>query len=163
MAEATLVFLKPDAVIKNLTGDVLSRLTPKGIKIVGSKVTRVSRELAEKHYEEHKDKPFFDKLVGHICGDYHGDNRIIAFVLKGEEAIAKTREIVGATRPEEAHPETIRGAYGRITENGVIENIVHASANKEDAEKEIKLWFRPCEIVDEVFPTKSENNVMKWA
>lgn len=163
MNEATLVFIKPDAVLKNLSGDVLSRLTPKGIKIIGAKIARVNKDLAEKHYEEHVDKPFFQRLVDHICGKYHGDNRIFAFVFSGENAISRIRGIVGATMPEDADPESIRGAFGRVSSKGLIENIVHASANIEDAEKEIKLWFRPCEIVDDVYPVKAENDVLKWA
>lgn len=162
MLESTFVFIKPDAVVKNLTGDVLSRLTIKGIKIIGSKVVRVSTDLAEAHYDEHKDKPFFIRLVDHICGKYHDDNRIIAFVLQGEDVISRVRDVVGATMPEDAHPETIRGAYGRISKEGVIENVIHASANAEDAEREIKLWFRPCEIVEEIYPTYMDGDVLKW-
>lgn len=162
MLESTFIFIKPDAVVKNLTGDILSRLAIKGVKIIGSKVVRVSEELAQAHYDEHREKPFFIRLVDHICGKYHDDNRIIAFVLQGENVIAKVREVVGATMPEDADPESIRGAYGRVSSAGVIENVIHASANAEDAEREIKLWFRPCEIVEEVYPTVFEENVLKW-
>ena len=100
-------------------------------------------------------------------GNLHKTTRVLALVYQGEGAIQKIRDVVGATNPEEANPVTIRGAYGRITTSGVFENVVHASSTLEDAEKEIKLWFQPHEIVEEIYPTKEviESNVMvsKWA
>ena len=91
----------------------------------------------------------------------------MAFVYQGEDAIKKIRDIVGDTNPEVANPVSIRGAYGRITTSGVFENVVHASSSKEDAEKEIKLWFQPDEIIVDIYPTREVelNNVKArvWA
>ncbi len=152
--EQTLILIKPDGLIKSLTGNILTRLSEAKLVIVGSKTVRVSRELAEKHYEHLKDKPFFNELIDYIMGKIHNTNRVVAFVYQGENAIQKIRDIVGDTNPEKANPVSIRGAYGRITTSGIFENVVHASSSPEDAEKEIKLWFRPDEIVEDIYPTK---------
>ena len=128
---------------------------------------RVSEELARKHYEHLADKPFFDELVKYIMGEVHNTRRVMALIYQGEDAIGKVREIVGDTNPEKANPVSIRGAYGRITTSGVFENVVHASSSPEDAEKEIKLWFKPSEIVGDIYPVKEvvlQNVVEKvWA
>lgn len=152
--EQTLVLIKPDGLIKSLTGNVLSRLSETRLQIIASRVVRVSRELAEKHYEHLKNEPFFEELVEYIMGDVHNTHRVLALVYQGEDAIKKVREIVGHTNPEKANPVSIRGAYGRITTNGVFENVVHASSSPEDAEKEIKLWFKPDEVVGDSYPIK---------
>lgn len=152
--EQTLLLIKPDGLVKSLTGNILSRLSEAKLIIVGAKVVRVSKDLAEKHYEHLKGKPFFDELIQYIMGELHSTNRVVAFVYQGEDAIKKIRDIVGDTNPEIANPVSIRGAYGRITTNGVFENVVHASSSNEDAEKEIKLWFQPNELVDDIYPTK---------
>jgi len=152
--EQTLILIKPDGLIKSLTGNVISRLSEAKLTIMGAKVLRVSRELAEKHYEHLKGKPFFGELIDYIVGDVHKTYRVLALVYQGENAIAKIRDIVGDTDPEKANPISIRGAYGRITTTGVFENVVHASSSSEDAEKEIKLWFQPEEIVEDIYPVK---------
>jgi nucleoside-diphosphate kinase len=152
--EQTLILIKPDGLVKSLTGNILSRLSEAKLIIVGSKVVRISRYLAEKHYEHLKGKPFFEELIQYIMGELHAINRIVAFVYQGEDAIKKIRDIVGDTNPENANPVSIRGAYGRITTSGVFENVVHASSSNEDAEKEIKLWFQPSELVEDIYPTK---------
>ncbi len=152
--EQTLILIKPDGLVKSLTGNILTRLSEAKLKIVGSKVVRVGRDLAEKHYEHLKEKPFFEELIQYIMGELHGSNRIVAFVYQGDNAIQKIRDIVGDTNPENANPVSIRGAYGRITTTGVFENVVHASSSNEDAEKEIKLWFSPAELVEDIYPTK---------
>jgi nucleoside-diphosphate kinase len=149
--EQTLILIKPDGLVKSLTGNILSRLSEAKLIIIGSKVVRVSRELAEKHYEHLRDKPFYDELIQYIMGDLHGSHRVAAFVYQGEDAIKKIRDIVGDTNPEKANPVSIRGAYGRITTSGVFENVVHASSSIEEAEKEIKLWFQPHEIVEDIY------------
>jgi nucleoside-diphosphate kinase len=87
-------------------------------------------------------------------GEVHKTYRVLALVYQGENAIAKIRDIVGDTDPEKANPVSIRGAYGRVTRAGVFENVVHASSSPEDAEKEIKLWFMPDEIVEDLYPVK---------
>ena len=165
--EQTLILIKPDGLIKSLTGNILSRLSEAKLIIVGAKVVRVERELAEKHYEHLKDKPFFGELIDYIMGKQHNTRRVVAFVYQGEEAIKKIRDVVGDTDPEKANPVSIRGAYGRITTSGVYENVVHASSSPEDAEKEIKLWFQPDDLVDDIYPTRDVvlNNVKArvWA
>jgi nucleoside-diphosphate kinase len=165
--EQTLILIKPDGLVKSLTGNIISRLSEAKLTIMGAKVVRVTREQAAKHYEHLKDKPFFEELVDYIVGDVHKTHRVLALVYQGENAIVKIRDIVGDTNPEKANPVTIRGAYGRITTSGVFENVVHASSSPEDAEKEIKLWFEPSEIVEDIYPVKEVtlNGVKKlvWA
>jgi nucleoside-diphosphate kinase len=152
--EQTLIIIKPDGLVKSLTGNILTRLSETKLKIIGAKVLHVSDELARRHYRHLQDKPFFDELVHYIIGDVHHTPRVMALVYQGEDAIHKVREIVGDTNPEKADPVSIRGAYGRITTSGVFENVVHASSSTEDAESEIKLWFRPDEVVGDIYPTK---------
>jgi nucleoside-diphosphate kinase len=155
----TLVLIKPDGLKKSLTGNILTKLAEAKFVIVGTKVVRVSRELAEAHYRHLKDKPFFNDLVDYIQGKPYGPDyeRVMALVYRGPNAIQKIREVTGATNPEEADPTSIRGAYGRITTKGVFENVIHASSDAKDAEREIKLWFGPEEIVGELFPIKKVN------
>jgi nucleoside-diphosphate kinase len=151
--EQTLIFIKPDGIVKSLTGNILSRLSEARLQIIGAKVVRVTRELAERHYAHLKGKPFFEDMIDFILGNKHNTHRVVAFVYQGEDAIRRIRDIVGETNPEEANPVSIRGAYGRITTKGVFENVVHASSSTGDAEQEIKLWFRPDEIVLDIYPT----------
>jgi nucleoside-diphosphate kinase len=153
--EQTLILVKPDGLVKSLTGNILTRLSEAKLIIIGAKVINVSKELAEKHYIHLKDEPFFDEVISYLMGKYHKTNRVLALVYEGEDAIKKIRDIVGSTNPEKANPVSIRGAYGRITTYGVFENVVHASSCIEDAENEIKLWFKPDEIVKEIYPVKS--------
>ncbi|MFA5143195.1 MAG: nucleoside-diphosphate kinase [Candidatus Omnitrophota bacterium] len=166
MTQQTLVLIKPDGLKKSLTGNILTRLSETKLDIIASKIVQVSRELAEEHYIALKDKPFFPDLVKYIMGEYH-KKKVMALIYWGDDAIDKVRKICGATNPEEADSISIRGAYGRITTKGVYENVIHASANMADAEREIKLWFAPDEvIVENMYPTKvvkttCENRV--WA
>jgi nucleoside-diphosphate kinase len=165
----TLVLIKPDGLKKSLTGNILTKLSETRLSIVGAKVVRVSRELAENHYVHLKDKPFFPALLEYIQGKIYGEEyqRVLAMVYHGANAIQKVRDLAGATNPEEADSTSIRGAYGRITTKGVFENVIHASSNVADAEREIKLWFQPDEIIGDIYPTtkacveKREVNV--WA
>ena len=152
MEEQTLVLIKPDGLKKSLTGNVLTRLSETKLDIVGAKIVKVSRPLAEEHYAELKEEPFFEDLIRYIMGEYH-KKKVMALVYGGENAISKVREICGKTNPEEADAVSIRGAYGRITTAGVYENVMHASANSSDAEREIKLWFSPEEIIKDIYPT----------
>ena len=155
MEEPTLVVVKPDGLQKSLTGNILTRLSETRLIIVAAKIRQVSRELAEEHYRHLKDQPFFGEIVKYLMGEYH-TKRCMALVYYGEDAIQKVRRVCGATNTEEAAPGTIRGSFGRITTKGVYENAIHASANIEDAAREIKLWFDPDEIVfDNLFPTKT--------
>ena len=164
MEELTLAIIKPDGLKKSLTGNILSRLSETKLEIVGAKMVSVTRERAEEHYQHLKDMPFFEDLIKYIMGEYH-TNRVMALVYAGEGAIQKVRDICGATNPEEANSISIRGAYGRITTQGVFENVIHASANAEDAEREIKLWFEPKELTSETYPTheiNKEETVKVW-
>ena len=154
MIQQTLILIKPDGLKKSLTGNVLTRLSETKLDIVAAKIVKVSRSLAEKHYESLKDKPFFEDLLKYIMGEYH-KKKVMALIYWGEDAIQKVRAICGSTNPEEADPVSIRGSYGRITTKGVYENVIHASANEQDAEREIKLWFQSDDIIVDLYPTKT--------
>ena len=157
--QATLVIIKPDGLIKSLTGNILSRLSAAKLKIIGAKIMSVGIELAQKHYEHLKNMPFFPELQSYITGQLHGENRVMTLVYCGEDAITKVRDIAGATNPEEADPISIRGAYGRILTTGLFENVIHASSNPEEAKREIQLWFDPEEIVMDLYPTQEGETV----
>ena len=152
--ESTLVIIKPDGLKKSLTGNILSRLSETKLKIIGAKVVKVDIGLAGKHYHHLEAEPFYPELTKYITGQIHGENRVMALIYWGEEAIAKIRKIAGTTNPEEANPVSIRGAYGRILTTGLFENVIHASSSKEEAEREIKLWFEPKEVVYPLYPIK---------
>lgn len=161
MEELTLVLIKPDGLTKSLTGNILTRLSETKLDIVGAKMVKVSRELAEKHYKELKDAPFFEDLIKYIMGEYH-KKKVMALVYGGKDAIQKVRDICGKTNPEEADSVSIRGAYGRITTKGVYENAIHASANREDAEREIKLWFQPADLLTDMYPVTEKEETIKY-
>ena len=162
MKEATLVVIKPDAIAKGLTGDVIARFSRSDLHIAGAKIIKVSRKLAETHYAELKNKPFFNQTVRYLMGEFHGQPRALAMVYTGENVIKRVREIAGATNPEEADPMSVRGAYGRIiAKNGLFENIVHASTSRAEAEREIKLWFHPEELAYDIYPVKEVKTIFK--
>jgi nucleoside-diphosphate kinase len=150
--EQTLVLIKPDGLVKSLTGNIISKLSETELKIVGAKMVSVTRALAEEHYKHLSEKPFFEDLMKYIQGHYH-TRRVMAMVYHGDNAIEKVRRIVGDTDPEKADPISLRGKYGRITTSGVFENAVHASDTAENAEREIKLWFKPDELTERIYPT----------
>jgi len=150
----TLILIKPDGLKKSLTGNILARLSETKLEIIAAKIVRVSRELAEEHYCQLKKEPFFAELIRYLQGELHQRKKVMAMVYWGEDAIKKVREISGATNPEEASPTSIRGQFGRITTKGLYENVVHASASEEDAEREIKLWFEPDEIIFDLYPAR---------
>ena len=152
-AQQTLVLIKPDGIAKSLTGNIITELSDTGLIIAGAKIVQVTRELAEEHYQHLKEEKFFDELIKYIMGEFHV-KRVLALVYYGENAIEKVREVIGITDPEKAELTSIRGKYGRITREGVFENVVHASENEKEAEKEIKLWFRPEEIAHTIYPTE---------
>jgi nucleoside-diphosphate kinase len=161
----TLIILKPDALVKSLTGNILTRLSEARLRIIAAKVVKVPRELAEIHYAHLKDRPFFNDLYEYFSGKVYGPEyeRVLAFVYEGEDAIERVRRIAGATNPLEADPTTVRGAYGRINKKGIMENVIHCSDSQSSAEKEIKLWFDPDEIIERIYPTKivTEQNWQK--
>ena len=156
MSQAVLVLIKPDGLKKSLTGNILTRLSETKLEIVAVKMVRVSKALAEEHYKHLKDKPFFGEIIKYLQGDLHDRKKVMALVYWGNEAITKCRDLAGATNPEEAESTSIRGSYGRITTNGVYENVVHVSSNDSEAEREIKLWFSPNEIIVDLYRTKNE-------
>jgi len=167
MDQATLILIKPDGLKKSLTGNILTRLSETKLEIVAAKIARVSKKLAQEHYQHLKDKPFFPEVVKYICGELHNRKKVMALIYWGEDAIVKCRQLAGSTNPEEAEATTIRGSYGRITTLGVYENVVHVSANEPDAQREIKLWFSPEEIIVDLYPTKEivekERKIKVWA
>ena len=149
--DATLVIIKPDAIQRGLAGAVFARLETLGLELVGAKVVRVDRALAENHYQHLRDKPFYSELLDYLQGKLHRVPSVLAFVFLGPDAIARIRQAAGATNPEQAQPMSIRGAFGRITTAGVMENLLHASADSAEAEREIPLWFKPEELTRDVF------------
>lgn len=154
MNQQTLILIKPDGLKKSLTGNILTRLAETKLEIVAAKMVRVSKELAIEHYKHMKDKAFFEDLVKYIQGELHNRRKVMAMIYWGDDAIAKVRQLAGSTNPEEADPTTIRGSYGRITTKGLYENVLHTSSNESEAEREIKLWFHPDEIIVDLYPAK---------
>lgn len=167
MDQAVLILIKPDGLKKSLTGNILTRLAETKLEIVAAKMVRVSEELAEEHYKYLKDKPFFPEIIKYIRGELHDRRKVMALVYWGEEAIIKCRDLAGNTNPEEAEATSIRGSYGRITTLGVYENLIHVSSDEAEAEREIKLWFNPQEIIVDLYPAKNiiekETKVTTWA
>jgi len=163
MDQAVLILIKPDGLKKSLTGNILTRLSETKLEIVAAKMVRASKDLAEEHYQHLKDKPFFNDLINYLCGKLHDRLKVMALIYWGEDAIKKCRELAGATNPEEAEPTSIRGSYGRITTSGVYENVIHVSANEPEAEREIKLWFEPGEIIVDLYPVKETATEKKKA
>ena len=155
MNQQVLILIKPDGLKKSLTGNILTRLSETKLEIVAAKMVRVSRELATEHYRHMKDKPFFEELIRYIQGELHDRRKVMAMVYWGDDAITKIRQLSGSTNPEEADPTTIRGSYGRITTKGLYENVLHTSSNASEAEREIKLWFQPDEIIVDLYPTET--------
>jgi nucleoside-diphosphate kinase len=139
VTERTLVLVKPDGVQRLLVGRILGRFEERGLKIVGLKLVAVDRALAETHYAVHRERPFFEGLVAFITS-----GPLVAVALEGPNVIAMVRSMVGATRPHEAAPGSIRGDLAMET----AQNLVHASDGPETAAAELALWFAPGEIVD---------------
>jgi nucleoside-diphosphate kinase len=134
----TLIFVKPDGVRRGLVGEIIQRFERRGIRIVGLKMVQPTRELAEKHYAVHRDKPFFESVVNFITS-----GPVVAMVLECPNAIEFTRQMMGATNPANAAPGTIRGDFGLDIE----QNIIHGSSDPEAAAYELSLWFTPDELV----------------
>ena len=130
--DRTLILVKPDAFERGLTGEIISRFERKGLKIVALKHMTVQRDQAEEHYAEHKERPFFGELVDFITG-----GPLVAMVLEGYEAVKAARQIIGATNPIEAAPNSIRGAFGLE----VGKNLVHGSDSNESAQREAAIFF----------------------
>ena len=136
--ERTFVMLKPDGVQRNLVSEVIGRFESKGYTLIGLKMMKVSRELAEKHYDVHREKPFFSGLVEFIISA-----PVVAMVWEGEGVVTAARKIIGATNPLNAEPGTIRGDYGI----SIGRNLIHGSDAIETAQREIDLWFKEEELI----------------
>ncbi len=136
--EKTLVLVKPDGVQRGLIGEVILRLERRGLRLVAAKFLQVSLELAETHYAIHKGKPFYESLI-----DYITSAPVMAMVWEGPKAVAAVRQTMGATRPTEAAPGSVRHDFGLE----VGRNLTHASDSVENGEIEVALWFKPDELV----------------
>ncbi|UTR09623.1 MULTISPECIES: nucleoside-diphosphate kinase [Evansella] len=145
--ERTFLMVKPDGVQRGLIGEVLSRFEKKGFTLAGAKMLAISKELAEQHYGEHKERPFFGELV-----DFITSGPVFAMVWEGDNVIAEARKMMGKTNPQEAAPGTIRGDFGVQ----VSMNIIHGSDSEESAKREIELFFNTEELVT------YEKTVSKW-
>jgi nucleoside-diphosphate kinase len=148
VTERTLVLVKPDGVQRLLVGRILARFEERGLKLVGLKLVAVDRELAERHYAVHRERPFFAGLVEFITS-----SPLVALALDGPNAIGVVRSMVGATRPNEAAPGTIRGDLALET----AQNLIHASDGSETAAAELALWFADGELVD------YDREIDRWA
>jgi nucleoside-diphosphate kinase len=137
--ERTLIIVKPDAVQRGLIGEIIRRFENRGLRIVGIKFMQISRELAAQHYAEHEGKGFYESLL-----DYITAAPVVVMVLEGKEAVALVRNTIGATKPVESSPGSIRGDLG--VEVG--RNLVHGSDSLTSAEKEVKLFFAADELID---------------
>jgi nucleoside-diphosphate kinase len=137
VVESTLVLIKPDAVQRGLAGRILDRFEQRGLTIRAAKLVTVDRQLAEQHYAEHSEKPFFGELVEFITSA-----PTMALVLEGEGAIAVVRTTMGATNPANAAPGTVRGDFAL----SMPDNLVHGSDSPESAEREVSLWFAADEL-----------------
>ncbi len=136
--EKTFIMVKPDGVQRQLIGEIVSRFERKGFQLIGGKLMSISKELAEEHYGEHKERPFFGELV-----DFITSGPVFAMVWEGENVIKTARNMMGSTNPSEAATGTIRGDFG-VT---VGKNVIHGSDSAESAEREIGLFFQPEELI----------------
>ncbi len=137
--ERTLVLVKPDGVQRGLVGEVIARLERRGLRLVAAKFMNVSKSLAETHYAIHKGKPFYDGLISYITSA-----PVMAMAWEGPNAVAAVRQTMGATRPTEAAPGTLRHDFALE----VGRNLTHASDEPANGEKEVSLWFKKEELVD---------------
>lgn len=151
MIERTLVLLKPDAVQRSLTGEIISRFERAGLKIVGMKLIQIEKDFAARHYTEDIAVRKGEQVRSWLI-DYIVEGPVLAIVLEGVEAIEFVRKLGGPTDPKSAMPGTIRGDFAHVSYSHAdklkipIRNLIHASGNKEDAEREIKLWFSESEL-----------------
>jgi nucleoside-diphosphate kinase len=147
--ERVLVLIKPDAMARNLAGIIIHDLSQLKLKMIGLKLVAVNKHLAEKHYEMHKEKPFYPDLLKYIMGEFHNVHSIIAIAYEGEDAIKKIRDYAGKTNPDEAEPVSLRGKYGKInSKTNNFDNVMHISDSPENGEKEIAIWFDEDELVE---------------
>jgi nucleoside diphosphate kinase (EC 2.7.4.6) len=136
--QRTFVMIKPDGVRRGLIGDIISRFERRGMKIVAMKMVKMDRALAERLYEEHKGKSFFEELISYVTS-----GPVVAMVIEADEAVSVVRKMIGATDPKEALPGTIRGDYALSK----AENVIHASDSPEKASREISIFFKENEVI----------------
>jgi len=162
--QSTLVLIKPDAMKRNLMGPVLTKLQESKLNLIAAKLTLTPLALAKAHYAQHEGKDFYPQLLEYITGKLHGNPpvAVLALVFQGDNAIQAIRTLAGNTNPEKAAGDTIRGMFGRITTAGLFENVIHASATPLEAEREIKLWFEPKEILNEIYKMKKDGAKLVW-
>ncbi len=147
--ERALVLIKPDAMARRLSGIVIYDLDHLNLKMIGLKLVSVQKHLAERHYEIHKEKPFYNDLLKYIMGEYHNIKSIIAIAYEGENAIQKLREYAGKTNPDDAEPYSLRGRFGKVnSKTHNLDNVMHISDSPENGEKEISIWFSNEELVE---------------
>ncbi len=145
--EQVLVLIKPEGMQKGIVGDVLNQFINSELRLVGLKLVKTTTAQAQKHYTLLKDKFFYNQIVQYLTGKFNDGQPVVAMVFQGRGAIKKCRQIAGATNPEEAHPKSVRGKYGRITTKGLFENVVHVSSSPDEARREIALWFKKSELI----------------
>ena len=145
--ERTYLMIKPDGVQRGICGEIVSRFEKKGLKLVAMKLMVIPKEVAENHYGEHKERPFFPSLINYITS-----GPVLAMVWEGESAVSVCRNMMGKTNPKESAPGTIRGDYAMVT--GC--NIIHGSDSVESAKREISIFFRPEELVS------YEKTIQSW-
>ena len=136
--ERTFCMIKPDGVRRGLSGEILNRLEKKGFRVVGLKLVHASAELAQAHYAEHSARPFFPALVSFLSS-----GPVLALALEGPNVILELRKMMGATNPKDAVPGSFRGDYATT----IDENVIHGSANADDAARELALWFSAGELI----------------
>jgi len=139
MVERTLIIIKPDGLQRRLAGEIVGRFERKGFRIAAARLMRISSELAQKHYEIHRGKDFFDRAVKYISSA-----PVVVIVIEGEKAVESCRKMMGATFGYDALPGTIRGDFSSSQQH----NLVHGSDSAESAQREISLYFTPDEILD---------------
>lgn len=155
--EDTFVALKPDAVKRGLIGKIIARIEEAGFKISGLKMVQATDQLLEQHYQEHVDKPFYDELA-----EFMKQGPVVAMVVEGVHSVENMRKLVGDTNAKDAHPATIRGKFGHMSmehadsSDSLYKNIIHASATKEEAEREIEIWFEDEELHNYTKPEDEE-------
>ena len=145
MIERTFTMIKPDAVERGLTGQVIARLEAEGLKVVAMKMIKVDNKRAKKLYEVHKGKPFYDDLI-----KYAMSGPVVTMILEGEDAVRRLRQVIGATDPSKAEPGTVRRDFGLT----VLKNVIHAADSPENAEREMRIFFKKSEILSYEFQTK---------
>ena len=149
MIECTLVLIKPDGIKRGLIGELIKRFEQRGLKIVGMKMVWMTKELSQKHYAAHVKKPFYKAVEAFMTS-----SPVVAMVIEGVHAVEYVRKVTGATEPKSADVGTIRGDFAHLSyehadKRGItLMNLVHASGTKEEAQAEIKLWFKEAELFD---------------